>query len=164
MRNIKVIVENCCHKLDAIGIEYGKITSVTINTRAKTRWGQCKLTNGCYSISISDRLMEESVDLIHLETTVIHEILHTCNGCMNHGREWKNLAEKVNCAYGYNIKRTTSCEEKGIDPTENITIKHKYVCDCCGQVVTRQRESDFTKRYQLYRCGICKKGHFERIF
>ena len=164
MHNINVVVENCCHKLDEIGIEYGKITSVAINTRAKNRWGQCKLVNGGYSISISDRLMGDSVALIHLETTVIHEILHTCNGCMNHGKTWKNLAEKVNRAYGYNIKRTTSSEEKGIEPVHtSYIIKHKFVCKGCGQVVTRQRESDFTKRYQYYRCGICK-GQFERIF
>lgn len=165
MRNIKVIVENCCHKLDAIGIEYGEITSVTINTRAKQRWGQCKLTNGRYSISISNRLMEDNVELIHLETTVIHEILHTCKGCYNHGKEWKNLAEKVNRAYGYNIKRCTSSEEKGLEPIiTEYTIKHKFVCKCCGQVVTRQRESDFTKQYQYYRCGLCKTGRFEKIF
>lgn len=164
MRNIDSVFENCCNKLNAIGIEYGEITSVVINTRAKQRWGQCKLSNGGYIISISHRLIQDDVELIHLETTVIHEILHTCKGCMNHGKTWKGLAEKVNKSYGYNIKRTTSCEEKGIEPIPtNEIIKHKFVCKECGQIITRKRESDFTKRYQYYRCGICK-GRFEKLF
>ena len=164
MRNINEVMRNCCNKLDAIGIKYGKIVSVSINTRAKKRWGQCKMENGCYMISISSRLMSEDVALIHLENTMIHEILHTCNGCMNHGATWKNLAEKVNSAYGYNIKRTTSSAEKGIEPIQTIyNIKHKFVCKGCGAFVVRQRESDFTRHYNLYRCAKCR-GCFEKIF
>ena len=164
MRNIHEVMANCLNKLDAIGIEYGRIVSVSINTRAKRRWGQCKQVNGRYEISISSRLMSEDVALIHLETTVIHEILHTCKGCMNHGMTWKNLAEKVNRAYGYNIKRTTSSEEKGIEEIPVVRkIKHKFVCMNCGQVITRQRESDFTRFYAFYSCGICK-GKFEKVF
>ena len=39
MRNIEEVVYNCCKKLDAIGIKYGKIVAVSVNTRAKKRWG-----------------------------------------------------------------------------------------------------------------------------
>lgn len=164
MVDINEVVYNCCKKLDAIGIQYGKITSVTINTRAKKRWGQCKKVGMCYEISISSMLIKDSVALVHLENTVIHEILHTCKGCMNHGATWKELASKVNRTYGYNIKRTNSFEEKGITPpTTNYAIKHKFVCKGCGQVIVRQRESDFTKRYNLYKCGRCKSD-FEKIF
>ena len=164
MVDINEVFHNCCKKLDAIGIQYGKITKVTINTRAKKRWGQCKQIGMCYEISISSMLIQDGVALMQLENTVIHEILHTCKGCMNHGETWKRLASKVNNAYGYNIKRTTSAQEKGVK-IEYVarTIKHKFVCTGCGQVITRQRESDFTKRYDRYRCGGCK-GKFEKIF
>lgn len=164
MRNINEVVENCCRKLDAIGIRYGQITSVTINTRAKKRWGQCVQSGGRFTISISSMLMSEKVALIHLENTVIHEILHTCNGCFNHGETWKILADKVNRAYGYNVKRTTSPEEKGIDPAIfAVNIKHKFVCNGCGGIVVRQRESDFTKHYNWYTCAKCN-GKFTKVF
>lgn len=159
MRDINNVVKSCCEKLDVIGIKYGTIVSITINTRAKKRWGQCKKIGNCFAIQVSSRLISEDVELVHLETTVIHEILHTCKGCMNHGNEWKTLAEKVNRAYGYNIKRTTSNEEKGIEP---IPAKYKFVCKDCGCVVTRMRESDFVKHYYNYRCAKCH-GDFKRI-
>ena len=162
MRDINIVVRNCCKKLDAIGIQYGKIMSVTVNSRAKKRWGQCKRVNGYYEINISSRLMTEDVELVHLETTVIHEILHTCEGCMNHGQTWKNLADKVNRAYGYNIKRTTSAEEKGIDSVVERKIKYKFACTGCNGIVTRQRASDFTKYPWRYRCSACGHG-FKRI-
>jgi predicted SprT family Zn-dependent metalloprotease len=165
MRNIEEVVYNCCKKLDAIGIEHGIIVAVSINTRAKNRWGQCKRrSDGRYEINISSRLMSENVDLIHLETTVIHEILHTCAGCMNHGKMWKALAEKVNREYGYNIKRATSSEEKGIEPVQTVrVIRYKFVCVGCGGIIERQRSSNFTKHPERFRCGKCH-CRLQRVF
>jgi predicted SprT family Zn-dependent metalloprotease len=112
-------------------------------------------------IEVSSVLVSESVELIHLEDTIIHEILHTCKGCMNHGKEWKALAEKVNRAYGYDIKRTASMQEIGID-VETIESKYRFVCEGCGQVIDRMRESKFTKYPHLYKCGKCG-GKFKRV-
>lgn len=164
MRDINLIVRSCCKKLDAIGIVYGNIVAVSVNTRAKSRWGQCKRINGCYEINISSRLMSEDVALVHLEDTVMHEILHTCEGCMNHGATWKNLADKVNRAYGYNIKRATSADEKGIvDPVQTVpVIRYKFACVGCGGIIQRERASKFTKYPERFRCGICN-GRFQRI-
>ena len=164
MRDINLIVRSCCKKLDAIGIVYGNIVAVSVNTRAKSRWGQCKRINGCYEINISSRLMSEDVSLVHLEDTVMHEILHTCEGCMNHGATWKKLADKVNRAYGYNIKRATSADEKGIvEPVRNVpVIRYKFACVGCGGIIQRERASKFTKYPERFRCGICN-GRFQRI-
>lgn len=92
---------------------------------------------------------------------------------MKHTGEWKQLAEKVNRYYGYNIKRCDSADEKGISEEQKEKIqteraaarKVKYIfkCTCCGQKVERCRESKFTKYPELYRCAVCH-GKFERIF
>lgn len=90
----------------------------------------------------------------------------------NYNGEWKQLAEKVNRYYGYNIKRCDSADEKGISEeqkekiqTERAARKVKYIfkCTCCGQKVERCRESKFIKYPELYRCAVCH-GKFERIF
>lgn len=107
--------ENCLKELDKLNIPYGKIKNFTVNTRAKKRWGQCtKTEDGVFIIEISIRLLDESTPLISLKETLYHEILHTCNGCMNHGSLWKMYAEIVNDAYGCSIKRTSSVAEKHI--------------------------------------------------
>lgn len=94
-------------------------------------------------------------------------------GCMKHTGEWKQLAEKVNRYYGYNIKRCDSADEKGIseeqkekiqkERTATRKVKYIFKCTCCGQKVERCRESKFTKYPELYRCAVCH-GKFERIF
>ncbi len=165
MKNLVEIYARCTNMLDDIGIEYGTIFNVTINTRAKRRWGLChKIADGIFKIEISSRLMEDDIDMKQVEDTLIHELLHTCKGCMNHGAEWKKLADKVNRAYGYNIKRTASYAEVGISESERESFaKHKFTCCRCGKSILRQRESKFTKNWQRYHCGICG-GSFKKDF
>lgn len=114
MKNLEEYAIRCMEELDAIGIEYGNIVEVKANTRAKKRWGQCKAIPGGYSINISVALLDERNNEQGLKETIIHELLHSCKGCMNHGEKWKRLAQKVNRAYGYNIKRCSSAEDKGV--------------------------------------------------
>lgn len=166
MKDLMAIASECMVMLDDLNIEYGNITKWEVNTRAKNRWGQCrKLPNGDFSINISSVLLEDDVDIQSVETTVLHELLHSVKGVKGHGPEWKRLADKVNKAYGYNIKRCTSSEEKGIAPIQTTpkTVKHKFVCTDCGQTIERLKESKFTKDYNKYRCGVCH-GKFEKIF
>lgn len=155
----------CLKELDTIGVNYGKINSFSINTRASNLWGKCKSNpNGGFDIEISQRLLADESSVDGLKNTIIHEILHTCYNCQNHGRQWKYWADKVNQTYGYGIKRTSSAEEKGVTlPDTELIVKHKAVCTGCGQVITRTRESKFTKHPELYRCGICN-GKFELVF
>ena len=51
MKNLNALVMDCKTELDNLDIEYGFIQSVTINTRAKKRWGMCtKEGEGVYKI------------------------------------------------------------------------------------------------------------------
>lgn len=165
MKNLIELANECMAELDAIGIEYGKIAHWEINTRAKKRWGQCrKNPNGTYTISISHRLLADNVANDGAKNTIIHELLHSVKGCMNHKEEWKYQAEKVNRAYGYNIKRCSSSEEKGVESIEAAPqeIKYRFKCKDCGKIYSRTRASRFTNNWQNYRCGVCN-GKFDRI-
>lgn len=166
MKNLNELANVCMQELDNIGIEYGNVVSWEVNTRAKQRWGQCRHLGGnCHSINISSRLLQDDVADEGAKNTIIHELLHTVKGCNNHGTEWQRMADKVNKAYGYNIKRCSSADEKGVPDIEVIpnAVKHKFICEGCGQVIVRTKESKFTKNYQNYRCGRCK-GNFTKVF
>lgn len=133
MKNIYAIAKECKNELNNIGIETGNIVSYKINTRAKKRWGQCSYSYGTYAIEISNRLLQDDVSDIATKTTMLHEMLHTCKDCMNHGKEWQALADKVNKAYGYNIKRTTTSSEKGVEPMQSSETVHYILhCENCG--------------------------------
>lgn len=153
MKDVNIVYKSCKQKLAAIGIEVGTVQAIKVNTRSK-RWGGCtKLPNGAYDIEISSMLVDDSTDDKAVENTMMHELLHTCKGCMNHGSTWKKLADKVNDVYGYNIRRTSAVEEMGI--SENI-IKEKYkysiVCKKCGRTSYRMRTGNIIKHPEFYRC------------
>lgn len=168
MKNLYAVASECMYELETLGIKFGKIVNFEVNYRAKSRWGQCCKKRDGYYINISNRLLQDDVEDKALKDTIIHEILHTCEGCMNHGTTWKKHADKVNKAYGYNIKRCTSAKEKGFDMEDlkaekERNAKHKFVCEKCGQTILRQRESNFTKNYENYTCGRCG-GKFEKLY
>ena len=163
MRDLLAYAVRCMEYLDNIGIEYGNVIDFTVNTRARNRWGQCRAVPGGYTININVVLLDERNAESGLINTILHELLHTCKNCMNHGENWKRLAATVYRAYGYEITRKSSAEEKGIEAMPEKPVKHKFVCSGCGQIVTRQRESDFTKYYTAYTCGRCH-SHFQKLF
>lgn len=133
--------------LNSLGIEYGPVDDVEINFRAASRWGRCKFSRatGKYTIQISYRLLQEDVPRGALMDTVIHEFLHAHKDRMCHTGEWKRCAQLVNMNYGYNIKRCTSAEEKGIEFVEATARKESYkyavICDGCGSVDKYKRKS-----------------------
>ena len=43
MKDLNKLYCECIKELDSIGVKYGNIVSVVVNTRAKKRWGQCKI-------------------------------------------------------------------------------------------------------------------------
>lgn len=161
MRNVVDYAIECMDKLDRIGVPYGNIIDITVNSRATRRFGQCRrLPSGDYAINISDVLLDERNDDLLLIDTVFHEILHTAPDCMNHGKEWKRLVDIVNRNYGTHISRTAS--SACLAAPKEVFYKYEFVCKECGQRVRRQRESNFVKYYTSYTCGRCG-GHFQKV-
>lgn len=176
MRDLQKVYWNCRTMLDEIGIDYGNIVEVKINTRAKRRWGQCcckfvgRDTHGNPKyenrIDISAVLLDERVPIEALQNTIIHEILHTCPGCQNHGPNWKARAAKVKRELGYDIKTRDSSQDKGVSSniaSEYYKPKYIVICSNCGREVGRDRMCGIVKYPMNWRCGVCHKGHFERI-
>lgn len=154
-KKLDKVYQNCVSMLKDIGIPVGCVRLVKVNTRAKKTMGLCtyKYTNidgkNVFDISISYRLFEPNAE-DGLYNTVIHELLHTCDGAFNHGRVWKTYADRVYREYGILITRTSTEEEKGITPLP--PAPPKYICRCnkCGKEFTRQRMCDLVKHPWLY--------------
>ncbi len=159
MKDFKRLIAECQAELSAEGINIGTVREWKINNRARSRWGQCRLeTDGTYSIQISESLLtDDRISEKACKETIIHELLHTCKGCMKHQGRWKAYATIMNAKYGYNIKRVTSGNDKGVDnynPARRA-IKYVFTCGGCGATIYRKRESKFTKYYRYYGCTRC---------
>ena len=72
MKNLYEVASICMYELESIGIKYGKIKGITINYRAKSRWGQCQKKGNVYYINISEKLLQDSTPLEALKDTIIH--------------------------------------------------------------------------------------------
>lgn len=154
------IIEECCKGVEIMEVE----RPLTINTRAKARWGQCKRNiTGVNTINISADILEDGVPDDAALSVVIHEFLHACRGTNGHKGLWKKYAECINRKYPqYKIQRADSAEKFGL-PEERRIINRPYAIQCerCGNIHSSSRLSKsilYPERY-ICKCG----GKLHRI-
>lgn len=124
-----------------------------VNKRPKKRFGCCKLENGIFHLEISSFILV--CETSRIRNVIAHEVLHTCRGCNNHGKIWKQYAAMMNRAYGYTIKSTSSFAEMGLPEPEPASDRIRYVMKCtkCGREYPRQRFTCVMKKINAYRCN-----------
>lgn len=159
MRDLMKYANKCMDILDALEIPYNAPTEWIVNKRAFKRYGQCKYSLGEYSINITYRLLDERIPEEYLEDTIIHELIHTCPGCMNHGKIFQRYCDLVNDCYScYHIStyvdRHVSAEVERFYPVEN---KAKYIIYCpeCGGKSYYKKATKAVKNIYRYHCGRC---------
>lgn len=160
MKDLNKLASECIADLTAAKMRLQTVRNWKVGTSRKNLWGLCEtVAPGVFDISISETLLQDDVDDQAVKNTIAHELLHTVDGCMNHGRYWHKLAGLVNqrCP-GYNVKGRTSAEDKGIQ------IQYKYLLRCtgCGATAGRHKKSRFVEHFDRYICSKCG-GKFERI-
>lgn len=124
------------------------LPQVKVNTRAKRRLGCCFCQGGQYWIEVSQAVL---ADENLLRQTLVHELLHTCPKCRNHGPQWKAYAQIVNEKLGYQIERTVKTETPS-GPLRHEEIKYILECQSCGAQIKRMRMSKAVKSPWRYRC------------
>ncbi len=130
---------------------------VRINTRAKRRLGCCWFSLGGCVVEVSSRVLEDP-ELLRL--TLVHELLHTCPGCQDHGPRWKACAQLASRALGLELRRTVQVENPP-GPLRREEVKYVLECESCGAVIQRKRLSKAVKAPWRYRCSC--GGRLKRI-
>lgn len=132
---------------------------IRVNTRAKRRFGQCKKTGRGFVIELSSVLLDAPES--SARQTIAHELIHTCRGCFNHGDGFNRYAALMNHRFGYNISRTNSPEEMGVERADEDA---KYILRCkgCGNMIYRMKKTSLLSQLDSIRCSDCS-GRFELI-
>ena len=162
MKDLNKLLSEVLEDFDALDIKYGKIVEITPNSRAKSRWGQCRKKHQGYCININVALLADNIGDQGAKETIAHEVCHTIKGCMNHGATWKHYAQLLS-VFGYNIKRTNSAADKGLNTEQylaNKNYKYEIRCEkCCTASFYQKRgkaiTAIMTQKYHGYRCGKC---------
>ena len=151
-------------QLSKLGIPVSKEICPDIAFSKATSWyGKCQQNRSKQAQPYKFRI---SISLYHLKSserairnTLIHELLHTCPGCFNHGAKWKKYAQVVQRELGYDIVRCGGDKDKESPLAqarqERLSrYKTQYVLTCtkCGAEFVRVRKSNLVLHPENYRC------------
>lgn len=164
MKNLKELLEKCLEMCRECDIPYRNITEIKLNNRLSKSWGRCCTRNHRdFYIEIQGKFAQDKFSTENQVIEVIcHEIIHTCEGCWNHGELFHNYGRRLTEKYGINVSTTADAEQLTID---SIAWKNsfRYMVSCpCGNSYGKDRMCDLIRYPQLYTCSKCG-GKFTRI-
>ena len=146
---------------------YKGFTKVKIG-KSRTSWGSVRVHTGddSWELHISncfEDIQDERRARNRLLSTIVHELIHTIPGCLNHGSNFKYYASLVNRRYpNLKIQRCTSMKEFGIQDR-----KPSYILKCsgCGKTWNYSRKPKIFDYITRYSCPYCHNAalHFTRI-
>lgn len=160
MKDLRKLYNDCVMELKRINMDISDcIVKVEVNGRLRTVLGRCNYNyrTGNYSIEINSCLLTDEAETQAAKETIIHELIHTCPGCMNHGYEWKRRGDRVSRMLGYDVCRLQNIDtlnKWGVEVKEE-SWKYALVCNDCGNQYKRKRWSDALANPSRFRCGRC---------
>jgi len=141
---------------------------VEFSTRRVKNFGSCqKVANGEYKI-ILNKYYVELASPEHVHNTIVHEVIHSVTGCMNHQYKWKYVARQVNAKYQF-----TPIERLGHDENyynnysraksqTRYPYKYRVICEGCDTSWKYKKKSHIVQVAPLGRCTCphCKSKKF----
>lgn len=167
MHDLMKLYGECVEEMKRINMDISnRIVGIKINSRLSRTLGRCVYShlNGNYIIEVAPCMLKNGVEVKAVKDTIIHELIHTCPNCMNHGWEWKRRADRVNRMLGYSISRCATTSELEADGVEVKKPVYKYALECkeCGKQYMYKRWCDSLEYPNRYRCGVCN-GEFKTV-
>jgi len=161
MRNLEILLAKVLEMCDNAGIPYRKIDSIKYNNRFSRHWGCCYRNtindNVHFRIEISGKLGKEDFfpDESAIIQTIMHEVIHTCVDCFDHGQMFQYYGGIAREKYGIDITRTTSAKSKNADIAFYMSYKYVLKCESCGNLIYMGRSCDLTAHPEHYKCAKC---------
>ncbi|HZK02005.1 MAG TPA: SprT-like domain-containing protein [Anaerovoracaceae bacterium] len=161
--NLKALLAKAHQMVEGVGIPLTPLAHITLKTSdSRRRWGYCsrQKNNNNFIIGISNKTILLGSDAVL--QVLVHELLHTVDGCFNHGAKWKMHASIINKNYGMNVSRVNSAEDmcekevaNAIMEADKKAAKYRIYCPTCGQEIFRFRKCKLVSLVDFYKCGKC---------
>lgn len=127
--------------------------AVVMDKTQKTCFATCQRIrkDGSFIIHLMPALREIDGDIV--DNTIIHEIIHTCPMCWNHGNEFHRLGRKATLKYNLKYPIDTkgdSFQSNELAKTETYFQKSKlYAVDLESGQIIRSFRTNGTKTHQI---------------
>ena len=159
------LIQECIDNLDALNVPISKDITFKTNT-GFSRFGFCKKTpRGETQFVVSINKWFE--DDLGLKETIMHELVHTIDGCYNHGQMFHKYAEIINQEYNLNITvignyklnekayKNKGTKRKVFEPQDfdNETMVMMYCPGCNRQFAIRKTAFKFGSRWVCKKCN-----------
>lgn len=161
LTDIQAEIDEDINILVSLGCNDLKKKSITAKYGTQLKcYGSTRKTNGKYAISINEQYLRVG-DPKDVHNTIMHEVIHCVDGCMNHGDKWKRIAAQVNSRFDFTpIQRTG--DDKAYDAFLETKYKYKITCNKCGHEYKYLRK---TKTFDECKCGkrmcgVCRSTDF----
>ena len=140
---------------------------ITFSNRMTKTLGYCKcIRHKEYQITINSNYMN-ICDCTALKNTIVHELIHSIQGCMNHKGKWKMIANQVNKVYGYHISRCSYYEDYHQFRQSKKNYKYKVICNYCKKEWKYQKKgrivNSILKNPNSCTCNYCNRKSFSII-
>lgn len=161
------LYNRCVEELQVIDIPISKrLTHIEFNDKLKTAFGQCVFSNGFFHIEFNKILLKDNINEKTVRETIYHELIHTIDGCFNHGKKFQYYADLVNDCYSVNIGTYVSTESmcQTLKAREEIA-SWIFECPTCHKKFLRYRKPNWLHTYNNNTmltdnasCANCKCG------
>lgn len=155
MKNLSQHAEKCIRELQRLNIPIRRVSKWMVSKRMTTCYGMCKLNkDGEFTITVSDKLLQDNIDDFPLENTIVHELLHTINMKDGHGEEWSTWASWVNHKLKYKVYEYANYSKYGVH-LNNREYKYQVYCPCCNTAQKYKTKGKVIKNIENYICSDC---------
>lgn len=128
-------------ELKKAGMPLGEVIDIRIANRFNS-CGRCvRVGTNKYVIELSRFMLDTTEN--EIAGTFCHELIHTIDGCMNHGRKFRAFAEAFNKVAGLHI--TTTNRKETVIAARGSIAKYITTCIKCGAKTYNNRMTDFVK-------------------
>lgn len=152
--NLKDEYEKAKELMISSGLKIRKDYEVRFNTRLKTTLGRCYKNKPIIEINYYYfKWSMENNKYTDVFNTLVHELIHTVEGCANHGKKFKMICNYLNEKYDMDLNRLYSGEYIQINKKESEYNYEVYCVNC--NMKKGYKNKRVINNINKYRCAKC---------
>lgn len=126
------IIESVMKDMAAVGIPFIKPRRVTYKHLEHVHAWCVRKEDGSFELEIDSSFLDRSVPVRELKTLMMHELVHTCPGCMDHNKQFFQYTKKMH-DFDPDYQKSGATNSPYIYK-RHFKFKNKLICPKCGRI------------------------------